>query len=85
MRNNEILDRFNELEAKILSSIETTFEQDAAAKFLGVSTSTLYKLTSANKVPFCKPNGHKMVFLKSDLHKFLLSNRVPSISELEHQ
>ena len=52
------------------------------ARYLRISTSTLYKLTSAHRIPYSKPNGKLIYFLKADLDRYLLQNRIASESEI---
>ena len=60
-----------------------TFQE--ASKYLDISKSYLYKLTSTAKIVHFKPNNKKIYFKKSDLQNFLLRNRVSSDSELEQK
>jgi excisionase family DNA binding protein len=52
-----------------------------AAIYLDVSPSHLYKMTSASKVPYYKPNNKKIYFTRKDLDVWILSNRQSSIDE----
>ncbi|MBK6978382.1 MAG: helix-turn-helix domain-containing protein [Cytophagaceae bacterium] len=54
-----------------------------ATKYLEVSASHLYKLTSANIIPFYKPNGKKLYFKREELNDWLLSNRFSTKEEIE--
>ena len=53
-----------------------------AALYAGISTSYLYKLTSARRIPFYKPALKLIFFRKAELDNWLLKNRQPTISEL---
>ncbi len=59
---------------KILSVQKTVLTPKEAAAYIGISQSTLYKLTSAGIVPFSKPNGKLLYFSKTSLDEWLLSN-----------
>ncbi len=54
-------------------------------EYLKISKSSLYKMTSKKKIPFTKPNGKKMYFLKEDLNNWILSNKSKSTEELESE
>ena len=54
-----------------------------AAKFLKLSKSFMYKMTSQKLIPHFIPSGKKIYFKKSDLENWLLKNRIPPTSELE--
>jgi len=47
-----------------------------AARFLDLSPSSLYKLTSQKLIPFYRPNGKRIFFLRSELESWLLKTRI---------
>lgn len=53
-----------------------------AAKFLGISESSLYKKTSKRAIPYSAPSNGKIYFTKSDLINYLKSNRISSSEEI---
>ena len=53
-----------------------------AALYAGISTSYLYKLTSARSIPFYKPATKLVFFRKAEIDNWLLKNRQPTISEM---
>lgn len=55
---------------------------EEASKFLGISKSDLYKRTSSNSIPFHKPSGKLIFFLREDLESWMLTNRQSSIDEI---
>lgn len=55
----------------------------AASEYLGISKSTLYKLTSGRKIPHYKPSGKLIYFHREDLEKWVLSNRIAPQTEIE--
>ncbi len=48
---------------------------DEAAKYLNISKSTLYKYTHNRVIPYCKPSGKKILFLKIELDEYIKSTR----------
>jgi excisionase family DNA binding protein len=56
-----------------------------AAKYMGISLSTLYKLTMTAKVPHSKPGGKMCYFNRVELERWLQSNRVATADELEQK
>ena len=76
---------------KLINELKELIEKDErltlqeACGYLDLSTSTLYKLTSKNKIPHFKPNGKKIYFRKSDLNDWLFRNRVSTAEELEQK
>lgn len=55
---------------------------EESSKFLGISKSDLYKRTSSNGIPFFKPSGKLIYFLREDLESWMLSNRIESNDEI---
>lgn len=54
---------------------------DETCKYLNIARPTLYAYTSKRLIPFIK-RGRKLLFLKSDIEKLLLSARKETIEEL---
>lgn len=50
-----------------------------AAKYLGLSLSTLYCLTHRRVVPFYKPDGKNIYFSLDELDKWIRDSRIPNI------
>lgn len=56
-----------------------------AVIYLGISESTMYKLTSSGKIAHYKPNGKMIFFKKEDLDAWALSNRQRTNKEIEDE
>ncbi len=54
-----------------------------ASLYLGISKSTLYKMTFENKISHYKPSGKLIYFKKEDLDDYLLKNKIISNDEFE--
>lgn len=81
MKENEI----NVLQiAKIVVHKEILSFKEAIF-YLDVSESFLYKLTSKKSIPFTKPNGGKIYFLKKDLDKWMLQNMSITMEQKEEE
>ena len=78
----EIAKRLERIEQKLQANDIQPLQFAEAAKYLGLSKSTLYRLTSQSVIPHHKPGGKKIVFLKTDLDSYLLRNRIHSLNEL---
>jgi excisionase family DNA binding protein len=86
MSNANILEEIEHLKTMIsdinLNSKEVfTFEE--ARRFLDVSASYLYKLTSQQGIPFYKPQGKRVYFSRKELIEWLLRNRNLTRTEIE--
>lgn len=80
----ETLQRLSDLiSEKTIICSKSVLTADEAAKYMGVSKSTLYKLTMKRVVPHSKPNGKLCFFNRVELEKWLLSNRVATADELQ--
>ena len=66
----------NLLQKEVLS-----FEE--ASVYLHLSESHLYKLTSAQEIPYYKPQGKKNYLKRSELDAWMLSNRISTYEELD--
>ena len=56
-----------------------------AAEYLNISLSTLYKYVHKKVIPYYKPRNKNIYFLESELRNYVLSNRIPSDSELQQK
>ncbi|MBS9766553.1 MAG: helix-turn-helix domain-containing protein [Flavobacteriaceae bacterium] len=65
--------------------MKIVYDTQDACKYLKISKSSLYKMTSKKKIPFSKPNGGKMYFRKEDLDNWMLSNKSNSTEEVENE
>ena len=77
-------------EQTILNQLNSIVEQESrpltfqeASKYLDISSSHLYRLTSTAKIPHYKPNNKKIYFKKIDLQEWLLQNRIASELEIK--
>lgn len=64
-----------------LSAPEDIMNSEQTAEFLGISTSTLAKYTSARQIPHYKPTGGKLFFSKIELCRWIAKGRVPTFDE----
>ena len=85
MENSKII--LNKLTA-IESLLEATNQTKPlnlleAPKFLDLSRSHLYKLTSERKIPHFKPNGKKIYFDRSELVQWLKRKPARTLEETE--
>ena len=68
-----------ELETMVYQSKNVlTFNE--ASKFIGISKSYLYKLTSAGLIPHYKPSGKMIYFEKSALERWMRQNPVSTVA-----
>ncbi|MEK6451047.1 MULTISPECIES: helix-turn-helix transcriptional regulator [unclassified Myroides] len=55
------------------------------SEYIGMSTSSIYKLVYNNKIPFYKPNGKILYFDRVEINAWLRQNKSQSISQIEQQ
>jgi len=77
------LDRIERLVLRMGTQESGPLGLDAAAKYLGISKSHLYQLTSKGLIGHFKPAGKKIYFDKSDLDVYLKRKRVMPPWELD--
>ncbi|MFD0751289.1 helix-turn-helix domain-containing protein [Mucilaginibacter calamicampi] len=58
---------------------------DEACSFMGMSKSTLYKMSSSNVIPLYKPTGGRIYFKRDDILEYMQQNRVKSQKEIEQE
>lgn len=85
MEQRTIFELLKNLESLILRGSRDVFTTPDAALYLGVSKQYLYKLTSANRIIFYRPEGKQIYFKREDLNDYLLRNRNNSSAELQEQ
>ena len=81
-----ITERLDRLEKMLESQAINTKEVlnfNEACKYLELSHSHMYKLTSASGIPHYKPSGKKVYFKRSELNEWLLRNRSHTKDEIE--
>lgn len=68
-----------------LSAAKEVLTLEEAALFMGISKSSLYKMTHRHELPFFRPNGKLIYFEKSELLAWMRKNRAISQEEVnEH-
>lgn len=82
--NSQIISKLNSIESQLKQNSEP-ISLPAAAQYLNISKSYLYKLTYTNRIAHYKPNGKKIYFLKSELYQWLTRNRVKDHAEIERE
>ena len=81
--NNEELQRIADLiTANVISTMKKVLTVDEAAKYMGISKSTLYKMMMRREIPYSKPNGKVCFFNRQELEAWLMSNRVATSDEI---
>jgi len=79
------------IEARVLELEQTIFltkkilSFDEASKFLNLSKSYLYKLTSGNLIPHYKPQGKMLYFEKEELEAWLRQNPVKTQMQIARE
>ncbi|MCZ2129593.1 MAG: helix-turn-helix domain-containing protein [Bacteroidia bacterium] len=81
-----ILDKLTEIANKLDEQNllqKTVLNFNEACKYLDVSPSHLYKLTSTKHIPHFCPQGKKLYFKRSELDDWLQRNRQSSADEID--
>jgi excisionase family DNA binding protein len=83
---DNILERLNVIERKLdelAVANKEVLNLKEAARYLNMSCSHLYKLTSAKEIPHYKPRGKQVFFERKELDRWLLQNRQTTKAEME--
>jgi excisionase family DNA binding protein len=90
MTDNETLllkieshERRIEIMEDLLRDAKQVLTLEEAALYLGISKSSIYKMTHKHELPFYRPNGKLIYFEKEELLKWMRQNR--NMSEAETQ
>ena len=79
-----IEERIEELESLVYAS-KNVLSFDEASKYLNLSKSYLYKLTSAQQIPHYKPQGKMIYFEKDALEAWLRQNPVKTQTQIAQE
>ena len=79
-----IEERIEELEALVYAT-KNVLSFDEASKYLNLSKSYLYKLTSAQQIPHYKPQGKMIYFEKDALDAWLRQNPVKTQEQISQE
>lgn len=74
--------RLEELLTALVHGTKATLTLEEAAKYLGLSASGLYKLTSERRIPHFKPEGKKIYFDRLQLDEWARRNPVRTVEEI---
>lgn len=67
------------------NSTSSSLTVDAAAEYLQLSKSHIYKLTHTNAIRHSKPGGKKIYFEKKDLDDYAQSRKIKTSSDIEQE
>ncbi len=79
----EFQDQLNRIEVLLKEQKEKPLTFDEACKYIGLSKSSMYKLTFRGLISHYKPNGKLIYFTKEDLDNWLLRNKIESKELIE--
>ena len=79
-----IEERIEELESLVYAT-KNVLSFDEASKYLNLSKSYLYKLTSAQQIPHYKPQGKMIYFEKDALEAWLRQNPVKTQAQISQE
>ena len=66
-----------------LETVDRDFLTTAeAAVYLNISINQLYKLNMAGSIPYYRPTGGKIYYLRSELHDWVLKARRASVLDI---
>jgi excisionase family DNA binding protein len=66
-----------------MENVERPLNIQQAAEFLGLASSTMYKMVMRGSIPSYRPNGGRVYFKREELEAWIFSNRRATRKELE--
>jgi len=75
--------KLNQIEKHTLLSAKRVLTVEDVALLAGVSKRTIYRMTSANRIPYYCPSGKEIYFNRDEVEGWLLSNRHATDDELQ--
>lgn len=82
---NENLEMRVSVLEKQLYILKKVFSFEEASRFLNLSKSYLYQLTSKGLIPHYKPQGKMLYFEKEELEQWLLQNPVKTKQQMKQE
>jgi excisionase family DNA binding protein len=82
MTNSQLSNEIQQIKSLLQEQQPRPMTVDEAAKYLSISKSRLYVLTSQALIPHFKPTGKKIYFRKEDCDAFMLRNRITPREEI---
>ncbi len=73
-KENAVLKKLHQIEKLLGEKKSDLFNFVQATKYLSISQSHLYKLTSQRKIPSHKPSGKYLYFFKDELDLWITNN-----------
>lgn len=67
----------------LLLAKKDVFTIEEFCQYSDLSKSAVYKLTSLGKIAYSCPNGKIIFISRKDADAYLLSNRIPSLAEIQ--
>ena len=84
LENLKLAKRVEVLE-NTLSAGKEVLTLEEAARFMGVTKSSLYKMTHEQTIPYYKPNGKMVYFEKTELLTWIRRNAIASKAQVSEE
>lgn len=82
---NVILNRLERIEKLLEGHQKEILNVEELSVYTGFKKSHIYQLVHKNFIPYSKPNGKYLFFLKSEIDTWLLGNKTKSTSQIEEE
>lgn len=82
MTSSQMANEIQQIKSLLQEQRPRPMTMDEASKYLSMSKSRLYMLTSKALIPHFKPTGKRCYFKKEDLDAFLMRNRITPREEI---
>jgi excisionase family DNA binding protein len=83
MQNNIVIKKLRRIERLLKKANSKPLNLKEASKYIGITESYMYKLTSQKLIPHYKPYGKLIYFKKNELDRFVLKNKILTHTEMD--
>ncbi len=81
----ELFKKLNSIQRMLKQQKRKPLTVNQAAKYMGMSVSQLYKLTSQKKIAHSKPNNKTLYFTKAALNQYAFKNKIKSHEQMKEE
>lgn len=77
--------RVNKTIEQLLEQLKPVLNFEEGCQYCGIAQSSMYKHTSANRIPHYKPEGKLIYFKREELDEWMLRNRQSTLDEMQQK
>ena len=82
-KNKSLQEELSAIKQSIQTQNFELLDLNQAAEYLKLKPSYMYSLIHQKRIPYYKPNGKRVYFIKSELIKWIMGSKVQTVDEVE--